>query len=500
MASPEQQAQEAAAETQVTEQSLLDQIVQEGKFGTDDSARERGRDMIKLLVDEVMEGTVTYSADNEAMLNQMIAEIDRLVSAQVNEIIHHEKFKKLEATWRGLRYLVANTETGPLMKIRVLPMTKKELLRDLTKGKAAMGVDRSQLFRKIYQDEYNVYGGTPYGAIVGDFEFDHSGQDVKLLEAMSKIAAAAHAPFLTAASPTMFGFEDFTELNDMYALSGLFEGSQYAQWRAFRESEDSRYVALTAPRMLLREPYGKQNPVDAFDFEEDVDGREHAKYLWGNAAWGLAARVTDAFARFGWCARIRGVRSGGKVEGLPVHTFETDSGDVAMKCPTETVIPDDHEYELAKLGFVPLANEKNSANAVFFSVQSAQLPKEYVGQDGDSATANAALSAQLPYIFAVSRFAHYMKVMMRDEIGSYKGKDDVQKYLKNWIAEYVLKTEGASEEMKAKKPLSDADIRVVENPRAPGQYQAVAFLKPHFQLDAIDFSLRLVADVPPPQS
>lgn len=501
MASPEQQQGQAApAEVETTEQSLLDQIVEEGRFGTDERAREQGREMIKLLVDEVMEGQVTYSADNEAMLNELIAEIDRLVSAQLNEVIHHPKFQELESTWRGLRYLVANTETGPLLKIRVLPMTKKELLRDLTKGKAAMGVDRSQLFRKIYQAEYNVYGGTPYGAIIGDFEFDHSGQDVKLLEAMSKISAAAHAPFLTGASPAMFGFESFTELNDMYALSGLFEGSQYAQWRAFRESEDSRYVAVTAPRMLLREPFGEDNPADSFNFEEDVDGTEHDKYLWGNAAWGLGARVTDAFARYGWCARIRGVRSGGKVEGLPVHTFETDSGDVAMKCPTETVIPDDHEMELAKLGFVPLANEKNSANAVFFSVQSAQHPKEFVGKDGDSATANAAISAQLPYIFAVSRFAHYMKVMMRDEIGSYKTKDEIQKYLKNWVAEYVLKSEGASEEMKAKKPLADADIRVVENPRAPGQYQAVAFLKPHFQLDAIDFSLRLVADVPPPDA
>ncbi len=496
MASPEQEKAPAAAEAEVTEQSLLDQLVDEGRWGKEPDAADRGREMIKLFVKDVLEGAVTFSADTEAMLNQQIAEIDRLVSKQLNEIIHHEKFQKLEATWTGLRYLVANTETGPMLKVKVFPITKKELLRDTTAGRAAMGVDRSQLFNKIYQQEYNVLGGQPYGAIVGDFAFDKTGQDIKLLEAMSKIAATAHAPFLTSASAEMFGFESFTELDNMYELSGIFEGSEYAQWRAFRENEDSRYVALTAPRMLLREPYGKQNPLDTFDFEEDVSGKEHDRYLWGNSAWGLAGRVTSAFARHGWCARIRGVMSGGKVEGLPVHTFETDAGDVAMKCPTEVVIPDDHEMEMAKLGFAPLANEKNSPNAVFFSVQSAQKPKEYVGTGGDAATANAAISAQLPYIFAVSRFAHYLKVMMRDQIGRYTSRSELQKFLQNWIGEYVLKSEGASEDAKAKKPLSDARIDVIENPRAPGTYQAVAYLRPHFQLDAVDFSLRLVADVP----
>ena len=499
MAEAEKQKEAAAPEAEVSELSLLDQIVEEGRFGREDEAQQQGREMITAFVNDVLEGAITYSEDTEAMLTIQIAEIDRLVSEQLNAILHHEKFQKLEATWTGLRYLVANTETSTMLKIRVLPISKQELLRDLTKGKAAMGVDRSEVFRKIYQDEFNVFGGTPYGAVLGDFEFDHSGPDIKLLEAMSKISAAAHAPFLTAASADMFGMEDLTELNNVYALSGLFEGSQYAQWRAFRKSEDSRYVAITAPRMLLREPYGKDNPIDSFDYEEAVTGKEHDQYLWGNAAWGLAARVTGAFAQHGWCARIRGVTSGGKLEGLPVHNFETDSGDIAMKCPTETVIPDDHEMELAKLGFVPLANEKNTANAVFFSVQSAQDPKTYIGTGGDAATANAAISAQLPYIFAVSRFAHYLKVMMRDHIGSYKTKNDLRNMLQNWIGEYVLKSEGASEEAKAKKPLSDARIDVIENPRAPGQYQAVAFLRPHFQLDAVDFSLRLVADVPPPR-
>ncbi len=496
MASPEEQQEGAAAEAEVSELSLLDQLVEEGRFGREDKAKQQGREMIKAFVSDVLEGAITYSEDIEAMLTIQIAEIDKLVSDQLNAIVHHEKFQKLEATWTGLRYLVANTETSKMLKIRVLPISKQELLRDLTKGKASMGVDRSQIFQKVYQDEFNMHGGSPFGALLGDFAFDHSGPDVKLLEAMSKVSAAAHAPFITGASAEMFGMEDLTGLTDVYALSGLFEGTQYAQWRAFRESEDSRYVALTTPRMLLREPYGKDNPIDSFDYREAVTGKDHSQYLWGNAAWGLGARVTNAFAMHGWCAQIRGVNSGGRLEGLPVHNFETDSGDIAMKCPTETLIPYDHEMELANLGFVPLANEKNTANAVFFSVQSAQDPKEYLGTGGDAATANAAISAQLPYIFAVSRFAHYLKAMMHDHIGSLKTKKDLQNMLQNWIGEYVLKSENASEDAKAKKPLSDARIEVQENPRAPGQFQCVGYLRPHFQLDAIDFSLRLVADVP----
>ncbi len=491
--------QEAAAEAEAVEVSLLDQIVEEARPGTEATARKRAKDMIGAFVKSVLDESVVYSKDTEAMLNEQIRQIDDLLSAQLNEIMHHEKFKKLESSWRGLRYLVAQTETGPQLKVKVMSMTKDELMDDLTTGKAEMAVDRSELFRKIYQQEFNQFGGTPYGALLGDYAFGKSGQDVKLLTRMSQLAASAHAPFLTGTDPSMFGFESFTELSNVYELESAFEGTEYAQWNAFRQTEDSRYVALAAPRMLIREPYGRDTvPVKAFDFTEDVTGKEHDKYLWSNAAWGLGSAVTRAFAQSGWCARIRGVTSGGKVEGLPTHTFETDAGDIAMKCPTETLIPDDQEFELAKLGFVALANEKNTANAVFFSVQSAQKPKEYEGPMGDSATANAALSAQLPYLFAVSRFAHYLKTMMRDYIGSYKTRKELSDMLNNWIAGYVLKTEGAPEEQKAKKPLREARIDVVENPRKPGNYQAVAFLRPHFQLDAVDFSMRLVADVPAP--
>jgi len=497
MTMAETKKQQAAQETQAEEASLLDQIVEEGRFGSQESARKRGRDMIGMFVKEVLDETVTYSRDTEAMLNEQIRQIDDLLSAQLNEIMHHEKFKKLESSWRGLRYLLSQTETSKQLKIRVMSLTKDQLADDLTAGKAEMAVDRSELFRKIYQEEFNQFGGTPYGALLGDYAFDKTGPDMRLLTRVSQMAAAAHAPFIAGADPNMFGFESFTELSNVYELASAFEGTEYAQWNAFRDSEDSRYAALTAPRMLIREPYGKDSvPVKAFDFTENVSGKEHDKYLWANAAWGLGACVTRAFAQHGWCARIRGVTSGGKVDGLPTHTFETDAGDIAMKCPTETLIPDDQEFELAKLGFAPLANEKNTANAVFFGVQSAQNPKEYEGPAGDAASANAALSAQLPYIFAVSRFAHYMKTMMRDHIGSYKTRKELSDMLNNWIGGYVLKTDGASEAEKAKKPLRDARIDVVENPRKPGTYQARAFLRPHFQLDAVDFSMSLVADVP----
>jgi type VI secretion system protein ImpC len=497
MAEAEQQ--KAAQEAQEVELSLLDQIVEESRPGTEATARKKAKDMIGSFIKSVLDESVTYSKDTEAMLNEQIRQIDDLMSAQLNEIMHAEPFKKLESSWRGLRYLVSQTETGTQLKIKVMSISKDRLMEDLTTGKAEMAVDRSEMFRKIYQEEFNQFGGTPYGALLGDYSFGKSGQDMKLLTRISQLAATAHAPFISGTDPSMFGFESFTELSNVYELESAFEGTQYAQWNAFRETEDSRYVALAAPRMLIREPYGRDTvPVKAFDFTENVTGRDHDKYLWANAAWGLGASITKAFAQSGWCARIRGVTSGGKVEGLPTHTFETDSGDIAMKCPTETLIPDDQEFELAKLGFVALANEKNTANAVFFSVQSTQKPKEYEGAAGDAATANAALSAQLPYLFAVSRFAHYLKTMMRDYIGSYKTRKELSDMLNNWIAGYVLKSENAPEEQKAKKPLSDARIDVVENPRKPGNYQAVAFLRPHFQLDAVDFSMRLVADVPGP--
>ena len=489
---PQRAREEAAAES-AAELSLLDQIVEEGRFGKEEAARGRGRDLIKRFVSEVLEGTITVSPDTEAMLNARIAEIDRLVSAQLSAVMHAPEFQKLEASWRGLKYLLSQSQTSDMLKIKILSTSKKELLRDL---RSAAEFDQSALFKKVYEEEYGVFGGSPFGALLGDFEFGKSGQDIELLEKISQVSAAAHAPFLTAASPEMFNLESFTQLDAPRDLAKVFGTTEYAKWKQFRESEDSRYVALTTPRMLLREPYGSETvPIEAFNYEEGVHGTEHDQYLWGNAAYALGARVTQAFSAYGWCATIRGVESGGLVEGLPVHNFQTDSGDVAMKCPTETPITDRREKELADLGFVPLVHCKGTADAAFFSVQSAQKPKKY---QSDAATANARISAQLPYIFAVSRFAHYLKSMMRDKIGGYMSKSQVQSFLNNWIANYVVANPDAPLSVKATRPLAEARIDVEEIPGKPGAYHAVAFLRPHFQLEELSVAMRLVAELPAP--
>jgi len=490
MAETQSGAQPQATETTL-EGSLLDQIVEQGRIGRDAQGKERGRDMVKRFVAEVLEGQITVSRDTEAAINARIAQIDHLLSIQINEILHHEEYQRLEASWRGLKYLLSNSSTNEMLKIKVLNVSKKELLRDLQR---APEFDQSALFKKVYEEEFGVFGGAPFSALVGDYYFDKSGQDVELLEKVAQVAASAHAPFLTAASQDMFNLQSYAELDAPRDLGKVFDTTEYAKWKAFRQTEDARYVALTAPRMLLREPYGQATvPIDAFAFEEHVDGTDHEKYLWGNAAWALGTRVTQAFSEHGWCATIRGVEGGGLVEGLPVHNFRTDAGEVAMKCPTETPVTDRREKELADLGFAPLVHCKGTPNAAFFSVQSAQKPKVY---DDPAATANARLSAQLPYIFATSRFAHYLKAIMRDKIGSYTSRGEVEAFLNRWIMNYVVGNEDAPQSVKAKRPLSDARVDVTEVPGKPGVYRAVAFLKPHFQLDELTMSMRLVADLP----
>ncbi len=491
MAKSEGELQQATAET--TELGLLDQIVADGRFGKEAPAQERGKNMIKQFVAEVLAGSITIAPDTEAMINARIAQIDHLLSIQLNEIIHHADFQKLEGSWRGLKYLMSQSETSAMLKIKVLNVSQKDLLRDLQR---APEFDQSALFKKVYEEEFGVFGGAPFGALVGDYEFSKSGQDIELLEKISNVAAAAHAPFLTAASSEMFNLESYTQIDAPRDLGKVFDTTEYAKWKSFRESDDARYVALTAPRMLLREPYGQATvPLEAFAYEEKVDGTDHGKYLWGNSAWALGARVTQAFAKYGWCATIRGVESGGLVEGLPVHNFRTESGDLAMKCPTEAPITDRREKELADLGFVPLVHQKNTDKAAFFSVQSAQKPKVY---DSPAATANARISAQLPYIFATSRFAHYLKAMMRDKIGGYMSKDEAQGFLNRWISNYVVSNDSAAFSTKAQYPLKEARVDVVDIPGKPGAYRAVAFLRPHFQLDELTVSLRLVADLPAP--
>jgi type VI secretion system protein ImpC len=483
----------AATTTETTEKSLLDQIVDQGRLARDPEARERGRDLVKNFVSQFLDGQMTLNRDSEAMINSRIAQIDHLISLQLNEVMHNPAFQKLEASWRGLKYLVGRTETSEMLKIKVFNCSKKELLRDLQR---AADFDQSAMFKKVYEEEFGVFGGHPFGALVGDYEFGKGPEDMELLEKVSQVAAASHAPFIAAASANMFNLDSYTDLGAPRDLAKVFDTTEYAKFKSFRASDDSRYVALTLPHVLMRDPYGKATrPVEEFDYEEAVDGTEHNKYLWGNAAWTLAARITDSFARYNWCATIRGVEGGGKVEGLTVHNFKTDDGDVAMKCPTEVTITDRREKELADLGFVPLVHCKNTDYAAFFSVQSAQKAKLF---DTDAANANARLSTNLSYILATSRFAHYLKSMMRDKIGSYMSRGECESYLNRWISGYVIDTSSAAPSMKARYPLAEARVDVMEVPGKPGAYRAVAFMKPHFQLDELTVSMRLVADLPPP--
>jgi type VI secretion system protein ImpC len=487
-----QTAQTVAAEVAPQEVSLLDQIITENRIGQDEEQRVQSRRQIATLVEEVLRGTTRVSKDLEATINARIADIDGLLSRQLNAIMHAQEFQKLEASWRGLHYLVHQSETSTMLKIKVLNTSKDDLRRDLER---ASEFDQSALFKKIYEEEYGTFGGVPFAALIGDYEFGRHPQDVALLEKISHVAAAAHAPFIAAANPQLFNLDSFTEIGIPRDLAKIFDTVEYARWRSFRESEDARYVGLVLPHILMRLPYGQDTaPVAAFNFEEDVSGTDHSKYLWSNAAYTLGSRLTDAFARYGWCAAIRGVEGGGLVQGLPTHTFKTDEGQVALKCPTEIAITDRREKELADLGFIPLLHCKGTDYAAFFSTQSCQKPRRY---DSDAANANARLSAQLQYIMAIARFAHYLKVMMRDKIGSFMSRSDCERFLNRWISHYVTSDDSASPAAKAQFPLRDARIEVAEVPGKPGVYRAIAFLRPHFQLEELSVSLRLVAELPP---
>jgi type VI secretion system protein ImpC len=483
---------QTALETTAESAGLLDRIAEEGRIGQSAEERHTGKLWLKDLVQEVMSGQMTVSKDTEAMINSRIADLDSLISLQLNEVMHSEPLQKLEGAWRGLHYFVMQTETSSSLKIKLLNVSKTDLFKDLDK---AVEFDQSAIFKKIYEEEYGTLGGSPFGALVGDYEFGRHPQDIALLEKMSGVAATSHAPFIAAANPAMFNFEkNFTELAGPRDLEKIFDNETYLKWNMFRKSDDSRYVGLCLPHVLMRLPYGKDTvPVEEFEYEEAVDGKDHSKYLWGNAAYAFAARLTDAFARHEWCAAIRGVEGGGLVEGLPAHTFLTDDGDVATKCPTEIAITDRRENELAKLGFIPLCYYKGTDTAVFMGAQSAQKPQLYLDDD---ANANSRLSTQLQYIFACSRFAHFLKAMMRDKIGSFMSREQCEVFLNKWISHYVLLDDMASQDLKAKFPLRDARIEVSEIPGKPGAYNAVAFLRPHFQLEELAVSLRLVAKLP----
>jgi type VI secretion system protein ImpC len=474
------------------EGDLLTRILEKGRLARTEVQAQQAKDMIGEFVQEVMQGQLVVTKDMESAINARIAEIDRLVSAQLNEIMHTEDFQKLEGSWRGLNHLVMNSETGTMLKIRVFNCSKKDLLKDLER---AAEFDQSALFKKVYEEEFGTFGGQPFGAMIGDYEFSNHPQDMALLEKISGVAAAANAPFISAASPQLFGWDSYQDLTEVRDLAKIFDRTEFAKWRSFRESEDSRYVGLTLPRTLARLPYGKETvPTETFNFQEDVTGRDHNKYLWSNAAYSFGTRLTESFAMYQWCAAIRGVEGGGLVQGLPTHTFQTDEGDVALKCPTEISITDRREKEFSDLGFIPLVHCKNTDYAAFFGAQSAQKAKKY---DQDAANANARLSTQLQYIMAVSRFAHYIKAMMRDKIGSFVSRSECEHFLNQWILQYVVTNDDVGQQVKASRPLKEARIEVMEVPGKPGAYKAVAFLRPHFQLDELTVSLRLVAELPP---
>lgn len=459
-----------------------------------DQAREAVENAVKTLAQQALENTVTMSSDAYATIQGIIAEIDRKMSEQINLIMHHAEFQQLEGAWRGLHYLVNNSETDEQLKIRVMCISKKELSRTLKRYKG-VGWDQSPIFKRVYEEEYGQFGGEPIGCLVGDYFFDHSPQDVELLTEMSRIGAAAHCPFITGASPDVMQMESWQELANPRDLTKIFTNTEYAAWGSLRESEDARYLGLAMPRFLARLPYGSRtNPVDEFDFEEDTDGAAHDRYTWANSAYAMATNINRSFKEYGWCTSIRGVESGGAVANLPCHTFPTDDGGVDMKCPTEIAISDRREAELAKNGFMPLVHRKNSDFAAFIGAQSLQKPAEY---DDSDATANARLSARLPYLFACCRFAHYLKCIVRDKIGSFNERDDMERWLNDWIMNYVDGDPvNSSQETKARKPLAAAEVQVAEIEDNPGYYAAKFFLRPHYQLEGLTVSLRLVSKLP----
>lgn len=491
-----QQNTQTLYQDQVEGKSALDTILHNSRLDRDEGQENRARASIQEFAKSIIDKRIVVTNDLEASLNARIAEIDRLLTLQVNEIIHDPKFQSLEASWRGLRYFVFETETSTNLKLKVLNATKAEIFKDLS---TAIDFDQSQMFKKFYEEQYGTFGGEPFSFIVGDFEFTNHPQDMALLSKISKVAAAAHAPFISASSPEFFGWEKFETLIDVQRdMAKIPDQEQYAKWKAFRDSEESRYVALTLPHILLREPYGEAtHPTETFNFEEDVDGTDSRKYCWGNAAYALATRITESIAIYNWPVAIRGVENGGLIQNLPIHTFKTDEGDVAIKCPTEIAITDRREKEFSDLGFIPIVYCLHTDKAAFFGAQTANKPKKYNNED---ANANARLATELPYILAVSRFAHYLKVKMREKIGSFTTQNELEKFLNDWVSCYVLDDDSASQEAKARFPLRAAKIHVVEVKGKPGYFTSIAHFQPHCMLNGLTMSIRLVAAVPGSQN
>ena len=482
-----------ATEAQTMEMSEFEGLLHKEFKPKTDRAREAVQTAVQTLAAQALAQTALVSDDAVRTIESIVAEIDKKLSEQINLIMHHQDFQQLEGTWRGLSHLVNNTETDEQLKIRVLNLSKKDLGKTLKKFKGTAW-DQSPLFKKMYEDEFGTPGGEPYGCLVGDYSFDHTPKNVEILSGIAQIAAAAHAPFISAADPGLMNMDTWQELGNPRDLTKILQTAEYASWRSLRSSDDSRYVGLTMPRFLSRIPFGaKTEPVEEFDFEEDTEGADHSKYCWSNSAYAMAVNINRAFKLYGWCSRIRGAESGGMVEGLPTHTFPTDDGGVDMKCPTEIAITDRREAELAKNGLMPLSHWKNTDYAVFVGAQSLHSPAEF---DDPDATANANLGARLPYLFATCRFAHYLKCIVRDKVGSFAERSEVETWLNNWITKYVTTDPTASESVKSRYPLSAAEVVVEDIEGNPGYYSAKFFLRPHYQLEGLSVSLRLVSKLP----
>ena len=449
---------------------------------------------VSTLVQQALADQSVVKGEVLDTIEAIIARLDEQLSAQVNAIIHAPEFQALESSWRGLHHLVFNSETDSGLKIRVMNASKGELHKHLRQYPGARW-DQSPLFKQIYESEFGQLGGEPYGCLVADYYFSHQPTDVQLLRDMSKIAASAHAPFFAAADAPLLGMDSWNELANPRDIGKIFDTPDYAAWKSLRDAPDSRYVGLCLPRVLARQPYGaKSEPVEEFAFEEKTDGHGGENYAWMNAAYAMAVNINRAYKEFGWCTRIRGVQSGGEVENLPTHTFPTDDGGVDLKCPTEIAISDRREAELAKAGLIPLIHRKNTDKAAFIGAQSLYKPKLY---DKAEATAADNLSARLPYMFATSRFAHYLKCMVRDKIGSTKEKAELTTWLQGWVNRYVDgDPTNSTEATKARKPLAAAKVEVFENEENPGYYSARFFLRPHYQLEGMDVGLSLVSRLP----
>jgi type VI secretion system protein ImpC len=482
----------ALAQETTVEVSEFDRLLEKSFATKTDERKSAVKSAVQVLAENALAGTTVIRDDVLTYVQDMIAEIDKKLSSQLNKIMHHEDFTKLEGSWRGLHHLVFNTETSTQLKIKFMNISKKEVHRTL-KSYPGANWDQSPLFKKIYEEEFGTPGGEPFGAMIGDFQFDHSAPDVECLRDLSKIAATAHCPFISSPGPSLLNLESWQQLGDKRDLAKIFDTAEYAAWRSLRDSEDARFLGMALPRFLSRLPYStKNNPVDAFAFEEDASSSSHENFVWSNAAYAMGTNITRAFKKSGWCAQIRGVESGGIVENLPVHTFPTDDGGVDMKCPTEIAITDRREHELARLGMMPLSHWKNTDYAAFIGAQSLQKPAKF---DDKDATSNANLSARLPYLFSCCRFAHFLKCIVRDKIGSFKERDDMELWLNSWIQQYVTDS-GAGDEIKAEKPLASAQVEVQANPEDPGYYRAQFYLRPHFQLEGVNVSLRLVSRLP----